>query len=121
MVCMLSIHEEIFLGLFVFLFQPCNERLFEFVKENLLIIAGVSIGIAVILVSFNFLSNQWSLKFHEISLSLVCRCTHFLICNGITTLSQFVCYCNFGLQSLQRELVQKKHLRENSIVETLRC
>ena len=32
-------------------FQPCNEKLFQFVKENLLIIAGVSIGIAVILVS----------------------------------------------------------------------
>lgn len=30
--------------------NPCNERLFQFVKENLLIIAGVSIGIAVILI-----------------------------------------------------------------------
>lgn len=30
--------------------QPCNDRLFQFVKENLLIIAGVSIGIAVILI-----------------------------------------------------------------------
>ena len=36
-------------------FQPCNEKLFQFVKENLLIIAGVSIGIAVILVSLQCL------------------------------------------------------------------
>lgn len=30
--------------------EPCNEKLFQFVKENLLIIAGVAIGIAVILI-----------------------------------------------------------------------
>lgn len=30
--------------------QPCNNKLFQFVKENLLIIAGVAIGIAVILI-----------------------------------------------------------------------
>ncbi|XP_060559732.1 CD9 antigen-like [Ruditapes philippinarum] len=30
--------------------EPCNKQLFEFVKENLVIIAGVSIGIAVILI-----------------------------------------------------------------------
>ncbi|XP_052800230.1 CD9 antigen-like isoform X2 [Mya arenaria] len=32
------------------LIKPCNNELFNFVKENLVIIAGVSIGIAVILI-----------------------------------------------------------------------
>jgi len=48
-----SFIERSFVSYFLFT-QPCDAELYNFVKENLVIIAGVAIGIAVILVSLNW-------------------------------------------------------------------